>query len=90
MRFEVLTAAKISMLVLRVVMPCGLVGTYRRFGEAYCFHLQGRYNPKDRQIIMMHLSSHSRSLLTTATVMMMTDMMITMTMVTIEVLQRGP
>jgi hypothetical protein len=26
-----------------VVTPCGLVGRYQRFGETYCFHLQGWY-----------------------------------------------
>jgi hypothetical protein len=40
MRFEVLRAVKISMLVFWVVMPCGLVGRYQRFGGKYCFILQ--------------------------------------------------
>jgi hypothetical protein len=25
------------------VTPCGLVGRYQRFGETYCFHIQGWY-----------------------------------------------
>jgi hypothetical protein len=37
--FGVLTAMKMSMLVVRVVMPCGPVGRYRRFGGTY-LHLQ--------------------------------------------------
>jgi hypothetical protein len=32
-RFEVLTAANISMLEFWVVTPCGLVGRYQCFGE---------------------------------------------------------
>jgi hypothetical protein len=32
MRSEVLTALKMSLFVLQVVTPCGLAGTYRRFG----------------------------------------------------------
>jgi hypothetical protein len=31
----------LSMLVFWVVIPCGLVGRYKRFGGAYCLHLQG-------------------------------------------------
>jgi hypothetical protein len=41
MRFEVLTAVKMSMLVLWVVTPFRLAGRYRRFGETYCLHLKG-------------------------------------------------
>jgi hypothetical protein len=37
---EVLTTVKMSMLVFWVVMPCGLVGRYQRFGETHCLHLQ--------------------------------------------------
>jgi hypothetical protein len=33
LRFEVLTAVKMSMLVFWVVTLCGLVGRYQRFGE---------------------------------------------------------
>jgi hypothetical protein len=33
MRFEVLTAVKMSMLVFWVVTMCGLVGRYQRLGE---------------------------------------------------------
>jgi hypothetical protein len=32
MRFEVLTAVKMLMLVFWIVTPCGLVGRYQRFG----------------------------------------------------------
>jgi hypothetical protein len=39
-RFEVLTAVKMAMLVIWVVTPCGLVGRQRQFGETYCLHLQ--------------------------------------------------
>jgi hypothetical protein len=38
--FGVLVAMKMPMSVCRVVMQCGLVGRYQRFGEIYCFHLQ--------------------------------------------------
>jgi hypothetical protein len=41
MRFEVLTAVKMLMLIFWVFTPYGLVGTYKRFGGAYCLHLQG-------------------------------------------------
>jgi hypothetical protein len=41
MRIEVLTAVKISMLVFRVVMLCGLVRRYQRFVGTYRLHLQG-------------------------------------------------
>jgi hypothetical protein len=41
MRFEVLTAVKMSMLVFWVVTPCELVDRHQRFGGAYCLHLQG-------------------------------------------------
>jgi hypothetical protein len=34
-RFEILTAVKMSMLILWVVMSCGLLG----FGGTYCLHL---------------------------------------------------
>jgi hypothetical protein len=40
MRFDVLTAVKMSMLVFWVVTPCGLVGRYQRFGGTYCLYLQ--------------------------------------------------
>jgi hypothetical protein len=39
-RFEVLTAVKMSMLLFCVIPPCGLVGTYQRFGGTSCLHLQ--------------------------------------------------
>jgi hypothetical protein len=39
-RFEVLTAVKISILVFWVVTSCGLVGRYRHFGGTYCLDLQ--------------------------------------------------
>jgi hypothetical protein len=38
LRFEVLTAVKMQMLVLWVVTPCGLVGKYQGFGAIYCVH----------------------------------------------------
>jgi hypothetical protein len=41
MRFEVLTAVKMSMLVFWVVTPCGLVGRFQRFRKTYCLHLLG-------------------------------------------------
>jgi hypothetical protein len=40
MRFEVLPAVKMSMLVFWVVKPYGLVGRDQRFGGTYCLHLQ--------------------------------------------------
>jgi hypothetical protein len=40
MRFEVLMAVKMSMLVSWVVTPYGLVGRYQRLGGTYCLHLQ--------------------------------------------------
>jgi hypothetical protein len=33
MRFQVLTAVKMPMLVFWVVTPCGFVGRHQRFGE---------------------------------------------------------
>jgi hypothetical protein len=41
LRFEVLKAVKMSMLVFWVATPCGLVGRYQRFGEIY-LHFKGR------------------------------------------------
>jgi hypothetical protein len=38
-KFEVLKA-KMLMLVFWILIPCGLVGRYRRFGEAYRLHIQ--------------------------------------------------
>jgi hypothetical protein len=35
-RFEVLTAARMTILFFRVVTPCRLISRYQRFGEAYC------------------------------------------------------
>jgi hypothetical protein len=40
MIFEVIMAAKISMLFFWVVTPCRLAGRYQRFGGTYYFHLQ--------------------------------------------------
>jgi hypothetical protein len=40
LRFEVLTAVKITMLVFCDATPCGLVGGYQGFGGTYCLHLQ--------------------------------------------------
>jgi hypothetical protein len=42
MRFEVLTAMKMSILnILPGITPCGLVDRHQRFGGTYCCHLQG-------------------------------------------------
>jgi hypothetical protein len=41
MRFGLLTAMKMSMVVFWVVTSCGLVGGCQRFGGTYCLHLQG-------------------------------------------------
>jgi hypothetical protein len=40
MRFDVLTAMKMSISVFWAVTPCGLVGRYQRFGGIYCLHVQ--------------------------------------------------
>jgi hypothetical protein len=42
-RFEVLTAVKMPMLVIWVLMQCGLVGGYHCFVGTYCLHLQHTY-----------------------------------------------
>jgi hypothetical protein len=39
--FEVLTALKMSISILRLVMLCGLAGRQQRFGRAYCLRFQG-------------------------------------------------
>jgi hypothetical protein len=39
MRFEVFTAAKVSIVVSSVLTPCILVGSYKRFGVTYRLHL---------------------------------------------------
>jgi hypothetical protein len=49
MRFDVLTAVKMSMLVLWITESCGLVRRYQCFGGKYCLCLQG-YNPNDRYV----------------------------------------
>jgi hypothetical protein len=36
---DVLTVVKMSMLVIWVVPPCGLVGRFQRFGGKYYLHL---------------------------------------------------
>jgi hypothetical protein len=41
MKFEVLPAVKMSMLVFWVVTPCGLAVRYQRLRGTYCLHLQG-------------------------------------------------
>jgi hypothetical protein len=43
MRYEVLTAVKMAMLVFWVVTSCGLGNRYQRFGETYCLH----FSPED-------------------------------------------
>jgi hypothetical protein len=40
MRFEILTAVKMSMMVFWVVTTYGLTGAYQCFEGAYCPHLQ--------------------------------------------------
>jgi hypothetical protein len=45
---------KISILVLWVVTPCGLVGRHQRFGEIYCLHLQER--PTSTRILLDEIS----------------------------------
>lgn len=37
--FEILTEMRVSMLIFWVVIPCGPVRGYQRFGENYCLHL---------------------------------------------------
>jgi hypothetical protein len=39
-KFEFLTAVRMTTLFFWVVTPYRLVGRYQRFGEAYCLHLQ--------------------------------------------------
>jgi len=41
MKFEVVTAVKIQVKVLRVVTPCSVDVGYQRFGGPCCFHFQG-------------------------------------------------
>jgi hypothetical protein len=45
LRFEFLSA-KMTLLFLRVVTQCGLIGRYYYFGETYCLHLQVIVFPK--------------------------------------------
>jgi hypothetical protein len=40
MRFKVLTAVKMLMLVFWVVMPCVLAGGYKHFRETYNFFVK--------------------------------------------------
>jgi hypothetical protein len=49
MKFEVLTAVKMSTVVFQVVTPCGFVDGYQCFGGTYYLHLQGCHfiNPDD-------------------------------------------
>jgi hypothetical protein len=44
MRFEVLTAASMKMVVFWVVAPCGPVEIYRHFRGAYCVHPRAAYS----------------------------------------------
>jgi hypothetical protein len=39
-RFQILTAVKMSLVVFFVVRPCGLASVDRRFGGTHCLHLQ--------------------------------------------------
>jgi hypothetical protein len=50
-RFEVLTAVKMSILVFWLATPSELVGRYQRFGEIYCLHLQSVTTQKINYII---------------------------------------
>jgi hypothetical protein len=45
LRFEVLTAVKVSVIVFWVVMPCGLVYDYECSGGIYSLYLH--FNPED-------------------------------------------
>jgi hypothetical protein len=52
----------LSVLLLWVVMPCRLAGTYQRFRGICCLHLQGwtsalRYNPEDQHQQIHHCES---------------------------------
>jgi hypothetical protein len=47
MRFQVLTAASMKMAVFWVVVPCRLVGVYRRFIGSCCLHHQGDKSSPD-------------------------------------------
>jgi hypothetical protein len=38
-RYEILTALKISMMLFWVVTPCGIVSRSQNFGGTYCLHL---------------------------------------------------
>jgi len=40
-RFGIFTVMKIHVVVFWVVMPCGDIIGYRRFGRPSCLHLQG-------------------------------------------------
>jgi hypothetical protein len=50
LRFDVLTAVKMSIAVFGVVTPCSLVDDYRHFEGTCCLHIQGRgdFYPEDR------------------------------------------
>jgi hypothetical protein len=48
MRYEVHTAVNISMLLLWVVAPCGLLDKNQRFGGMYCLQLQDWSQPQDQ------------------------------------------
>jgi hypothetical protein len=39
-RFDVLTAVRMTMSFSWVLTPCRLVGRYQRFGETYCLHIK--------------------------------------------------
>jgi hypothetical protein len=40
-KFQVLTAASMKMVLFWVIMPCSLVEVFRRFRGACCLHHQG-------------------------------------------------
>jgi hypothetical protein len=47
MRFEVITALEMSILLFLVLTPRGLVCRYQGFGETYCLHLHGHFSSED-------------------------------------------
>jgi hypothetical protein len=44
MTFELFTAVKLQIVVLRGETPCIFIGSYQHFVEACCFHLQAKLN----------------------------------------------
>jgi hypothetical protein len=58
MQSEVLTAVKMSMFILWVVILCGLVGRSPWFGETYCFHLQSWWRRQLLPIVIHTISTN--------------------------------